>query len=897
MTGILNLVTTGVILAETFETYPGNWTFSGSGAGRKSPFGHSGAGAFLLETGGYSWTAFPAGLAAAANSQFQQTVNVGTGANRVCRVFRGPYAGALASVYDDFTVPDQSGLYNAAAPDFTNKWYPTGTAQSSARIANSLLTMQSDGTYTRANDDSTAFTMQNRQIEADSSHGNSPTRISIRCQILDTTTHHHIAFVWDTDGDKIELHFQNDGHVWIRAANSSNYDERDLGTYDTSMHTWVCEWQTGKIWKDGVLFVTATKIPNQTNYHFRFFFNAGGSGGAGGMAVDWVGFYNTATAGTHKARLQIGSQTVFDHDVEVETFLQDGTSGFIDSGWLAVTPTGSQSIILDVHNPSAAQAQCSDQIYWDDLIIMSDKIITIESLLGGQKVELYNAGGGLLATMTCPQAGVNVTTDVSSLFKTAYGLSGYFKVYDTDGVTLLYTTPTLTIWGGDLYQWIPNQSNLAFSTTATQIYRTGSGQTPTTATLTATITDAGTGAGLSGKTIAFTSNLGTCNPAGGTTDSNGNLSTTYTAGAAAGLGGVRADFAGDATYGASSVQQFEDIYYGPITVDGTKDFQVFVEGQELVIDSGNYRLASDFIPQAFSVTTPLLDGVVGGWWAIKIYRLGVLEFSGRILKRSRVGGPNPKMTVSGVDEKIDLQRRVANRVYMDEPKNIITDLLSRYPCGISAGSISTYGATISLPATYTNLFDAFKLIMNITGWKFRLNANLTLDFAPNFGIVQPITIQTGVNGVIAQHDEDWTKIDTKIYVVGSAAAASLVGTASDANAQLTYGLIEEAFLEKALTAQGTVNLRAQQLLTTRTGVIETNTADWIDELATGTYGPFDIVTVIDTDLNLSGGYVISTLQRDLTDAYRAALGLTNRVLTIADAIQEVRKNVQDIGVL
>jgi hypothetical protein len=807
-------------------------------------------------------------------------LDVGSGANRVARVFRGPVVDSVSSCYDDF-------LGNALD---TTRWNIRG---GTATVANGICTISGGGDQTYFNDGGLSTYLKAILCDTNSV-GPSPIRVTARIKMGETNNWHNFAAVWDTHDQSLELRFRNDGHVWFTGSHSGSYDEVDLGTYDTNWHTWAIEWPTGKIWRDGSLVHTSLNIPSSLYYHFRAGF---GAYGTGTMQIDWVAVHNTSVSNTAKARFRIGSQTVFDHDIQAESFAQDGSSGFVDSGWIGVTPTGSQTVILDLRNAAGSQAQWPMMMYWDDLIIMLDKIITIESLQGGQKVELYNAGGGLLATMACPGPGINVTTDVSGLFNTAYGFSGYFKIYDTDGTTLLYTTPTWTIWGGDLYQWIPNQSALAVSTNYTQIYRTGSGLSPTTATVTATLTNNDTGAPVSGKTVTFTPNLGTVSPTSGTTDGNGNVSTTYTAGAASGLGGVRADFAGDATYAASQIQQLIDIYFTTVVVDATKDFQAFVEGQELVISAGHYQLAADFIPQAFTVSSPVLGAAVGGWWYIQIYRLGVAEFGGRILTRERVSGPNPMLTITGVDEKIMLQRRVANKVYLDEPKSIINDLLTRFPCGVTAGAISTYGSVISLPATYTNLFDALTQIANITGWKFRLNANRTLDFAPTFGVVQAITIQSPGTEATATRKEDWTKIDSKVYVVGSAAAASLVGVASNATTALTYGLIEESFLEKNLTAQGTVNLRAQQLLSTRTGVLETVPVDWIDSNPTGTYNVFDIVTVVDSELGLNGGYAIATLQRDLTDAYRALLNLTNRVLTIANLLQDIRKNVQDLGVL
>jgi hypothetical protein len=869
MVGILNRVTSGLILAETMEAYPNGWTFAQSGTATAgvsagSIAAHSGAKSFDFLPGS-SW---PSG----AYITLTKTVDLKTGANRIVRFFRGK--GIPGALYDDF-------LGSALDPAMWSYDY------GGPPVSGSIVT---------PTDGSLDYNIAAINLQGFRPYASGKIRVSARIQLTATNKQFYWnCFHWP-GGDVTKFDFHTDGHIWVSTTGGGAFD---CGTYDNAWHIYACEWSTagGVSWyRDGVLLHTDSTHHSNDSDGYKTEFNCGG-GNWGVAYVDWVG---VASLTSHNCSLKLGSQTVFDADVWTDANPID--NGFYDecNGWITLTQTGSQTAEIKVRNAGSYTSPGIVHLLFDDLIVMMDKVVTIESLQGGQKVELYNAGGGLMASGTCPAPGTNITLgsyDLSAQIKTAYGFSGYFKVYDTDGVTLLYTTPTITIWGGDLYQWVPNQTNLAIATSAMQIYRTGSGQSPTTATITATLTNAADGTAVSGKTITFTPNLGTCSPTSGTTDGSGKVTTTFTAGSSSGLGGVRANYAGDATYGPSVAQQLIDLYYALIVIDASKDFQAFVEGQEIVIASGNYRLATDFIPQPFTIVSPVLTATVGGWWDVQIYRRGVKEFGGRILTRSRVSGPNPLMTITGVDEKIDLQRRVANKVYLDEPKNIINDLLTTFSCGITAGTISLYGATISLPASYTNLFDALTQIANITGWKFRLNANKTLDYAPTFGIVQAITIQTPGNETTATHTEDWTKLDSKVYVVGSAAAASLVGVASDAPTQLIYGLIEEVFLEKALTDQGTVNLRAQQLLSTRTGVIETIPIDWIDTLATGTYGPFDVVTVIDSDLNLNGGYAIATLQRDLTDANRALLNLSNRVLSIADAIQEVRKNVQDLGVL
>jgi len=842
MAPVLQLFSSGVILAETFESYPNGWTFGASSTsdgstptgGLVSSPAHSGSGAFQLQDVNSAL--------ASAYLHFTKSVDLLTGANRVARLFR-----AAGQRYEYIQ----------------NPW--TGAAMT-----------QPSGTYY-----STTFSC------ADGGG-------AYEFYAYDYGTHGFIIieFNWPVIGSTA-------GHVYIDTYNDSGggHETRiDCGPIAASgHHVYQVVWVSGKVtlYRDGAQIgqVSDSSVPVSSSYPGTM----GPRGG--GYTLDYWAI-DTGVA-VWNASCALGSQTLTDYDSTSGTGTLD--NGFFDTGWVGVSPTGVQTIDLKLRLFSGGGPSYPTdlvQTTFDDLIVMLDKVITIQGLLEGQKVELLDASDVVKATVTCATTGVNVTIDVSGLISTAYGFSGHFLVYDTDGTTLLYTGSTAPVWGGDVYLWVPNQTGLATSANYTQVYRAGSGLSPGTATITATLTIIGSGVPVSGKALVFTPVLGSCSPASGTTDAYGNVTTTFTPSSSGGLGGVRVDYAGDSTYAPAVAQQLIDVYYNQIVVDPTKDFQVFLEGQELVVATGNYKLSADFLPQAFTLTSPQLNTPAGGWWFIAIYRRGVLEFSGRVLTRERVGGATPVLTLTGLDEKVMLQRRVIqSQNYIADPGTIIPNLLSLYPCGITAGIISMYGSVITLAASYENLYDALTAVANQTGWMFRLNADRTLDFAPSFDVVQSITITSGGDEATADYKEDWSKIDTTIYVVGSGVAASLVGSSTDSGATASYGLIEEVFLEKNLTSQGAVDLQAQTLIASRSGVIETITLDWIDQLPTGSYKPYDIVTVTDTDVELSGTYLVNTIQRDLTDAYLATLALTNRPLTIADALQVVRAVVKDLAVL
>jgi hypothetical protein len=859
MTGIITKISSGLILAENFESYLNGWTFGGSSSasGRLAAIPHAGTYSFALKTGDYNHP-FPV----SGYAQFTKSVDVKTGANRVAKVFRG--RGFAGVVYDDF-LDSQTD---------TDRW--AANYATSGGVMKVYLGNRQDTVYYAWNQ---YLTVIARMIA----------RKSTEWQAVESSS-----------TDRAGIYFNEDLTMTLRCVHNGNSHDTSLGSFDDSgYHIYALEHKsTGvKVYVDGVLKGTesnATYIPSPANTHT--FWNQGGSvyGDPGACWVDYLAWLDHSATGQCVVSMKIGADTLFDKDASTET--GSVNNGFWDEGWGAITVTGTQTIELKVRNTSGAQDKRAAVLYFDDLVVMYDKNIKITSLIGGQKVEVYDSGGSLRKSATCPQTGADVLIDISDLIVTAYGFSGYFKIYDTDGATLLYTSSTDTIWGGDVYRWVPNQSKMDIQTGATKIYRTGSGLSPTSCTVTITLKDKETDAKLAGKPINFSSNLGSCNPTQGTTDSNGQASTTYTAGTSCGLGSVRADFETDATYAASSALQLIDIYYAEPSVDATKDFQIWIEGQEVVQADGSYKLSANFQPQSFNFTTPITSLTVGGWWAVDIYRRGTREYLGRIMKGTWRSGANPQLNVSGVDETIMLQRRAANKSYLDEPKLIIEDLLTRYPCGITAGSIGLYGNVIKLDATYENLYDAFTQIARLTGWKFRRNADRTLDFGPDFGEIKAIIVSAGLNSAGATRDVDWSQVDSKVYVVGKDPAAGLVSSAESPAAQLVYGLIEDVFLEKNIDEQGTLDLRAQEIMSQHEEARETATVEWPDTLATGSYGPFDTLTVEDADAELAGEYQVSAMVRKLQNAEYASLELVTAMITLPDAIQAIRKDVKDLAV-
>jgi hypothetical protein len=81
--------------------------------------------------------------------------------------------------------------------------------------------------------------------------------------------------------------------------------------------------------------------------------------------------------------------------------------------------------------------------------------IDVIHLQPGQKVEWYDSAATLLDARTVPNGQTSIRlTPPGSL--TTPPLNGTFKVYGTDGTTLLFTTAPSDAWSGDVYRWKPS---------------------------------------------------------------------------------------------------------------------------------------------------------------------------------------------------------------------------------------------------------------------------------------------------------------------------------------------------------------------------------------------------------------------------------------------------------
>ena len=875
-----------MILAETCDNTPtaNGWTITKSATSTSNVVQSN----ETANSGSYCYD-FQAGTdwIVGAYLTLTKTVTIPTGGNPLIRCFRAPY-NVKGGVYDDF--------YGSSI--LSSRW--GGSALS---VGSSLAIISS----------SLAVSKLYTVSEVRPGPGSNTIRWAA-CIMVGPSTNGSGANGWGVasynppggvgDVPRVDWgeSFSGDtGTHYVNINNSLMVGSWSIPYPDNNFHIIEFEWHndaqpnpTMAFYRDGTQIATDTAYNcpfDKDGYKSEFY---GDANHKTDYKVDWLA---VSTVGAYTSSLTLGGVSYFNYDPTSEYSMAAAPWRDEIGGWAAVTVTGAQTIQFKVINNSTDEITFPAHIYFDDLVIMYDKTVQIFGLLGGQKVELYNSGGTLVYSGSITQTGqtLTLTSDITPNISTAYGFMGYFKVYSTDGVTLLYTSPSVTVWGGDQWTWVTNASLTTIAANPTQVYASGYSLTPTTSTITATLTDTSQNP-LAGRTITFTPNLGTCVPASATTNSSGVATTTFTSSYYSGLGGVLASFAGDATYAASSAQALITVYAGTVTVDATKGFQCFINGQEIIASAGNYMLSTNFQPSSFEIDTPYLGYQVGGWQVVQIFRYGVLEFQGTILGVKKTSGTNPQLVITGLDNKILLQRRVVNNGYTDEPKNIINALLTAYTCGISAGTINTYGNPITISASYEILSDALAQIQSITGWPFRLNPSDTLDFASGYGAVQNVTIALGLNAILTEYALDWSQLDTSVYALGSGTGASmLVSQLTDPNSTLLYGLIETVSLQKSITTQGALNLAAQQVLSQKDLPRVTITVDFADMYPTGTYGLWDTVTVTDATTGISGQYQIASIKRDLTNANYAEIVLTNVVITIADLLSMLRSNVKDIS--
>jgi len=575
-----------------------------------------------------------------------------------------------------------------------------------------------------------------------------------------------------------------------------------------------------------------------------------------------------------KGAIQSGQGAAEDWTLHTGTW--SGGSGFYwlnDIIWSS--PTGGQHIIDWV----------------DYCVISTSQYLTVTGLVQGQKVKIYRSSDNtLIDTQTCgaaPATSVALNVDAED-----FPEQMYLKVYGTDGVTLIETTTSYEMCGGDEWDWDPGVGSIELTSDVMIIYRSAATGTPKTANLTANLKTMG-GSNYPDATIQFTTPLGTMTPASDTTDANGNAHSVLTA-TSHGLAIVKAAWLGDASVPACSTYCVVHVFYEAEAGGSDKDYQFFCEGIEYVFVQGHYAWNEQGKRETFEVEVPEYVSTITHGGLVSIYRRGVKDFAGVLKSRERSLSDAPRVILRGSDISALLDRCVELELYASQtPQYIINDLLTKYPCGISAGSLGTSAALLTITIDTESLSDAIQRICSAVNWNFRVTLNRTLDFAENFtGGIVPVAFEEGVKILDAKWSEDDYALANWIRMKGD----GITSTKQDGAAIAAQGLHQAPAFQKTISDQTTLDTMCQALLDLSKTTDETIRVEAVDDYDVGTFATEDQVTVTSLTINLSGTYTIKRIERDMTQPRVVAMDLSNRTKQFWDLDAEYRRMTKDANV-
>lgn len=394
----------------------------------------------------------------------------------------------------------------------------------------------------------------------------------------------------------------------------------------------------------------------------------------------------------------------------------------------------------------------------DRLVICESDNVTVNGLINGQKVEIYRtAGDVLIDTKTATGGTGSVALDVSA---EDFPENMYLKIYNVNGITLIETTGSFYVYGGDDFGYVPTGTTLKVTVDNFVIYRQTAVATPKTATITATLYKNDGTTPYPGQTIYFSSLHGTLSASSGVTDGNGQVSVTLTS-TTHGLIIVQTCWLGDANSDASVAFTSVHVFYEAEAGDTNKDFQFFCEGKEYHYAAaagaspGSYALNYEMVTEQFNIELTEYPSDMTYNGLVSIYRKGVKEFAG-ILKSIERTLESYSVIVSGIDISglLDFSTITVESYTAKSPEYMIGDLLTKYPCGITAGNLATSGVSMDLMVNAEGLGAAIQRICKMVGYYYRTNIDRTLDFAQQFGSeLVAVAFTEGVDIVTGRNKE------------------------------------------------------------------------------------------------------------------------------------------------
>lgn len=500
-------------------------------------------------------------------------------------------------------------------------------------------------------------------------------------------------------------------------------------------------------------------------------------------------------------------------------------------------------------------------------------VLTGTTATTSQAVELVVASACIVnANLT---SATNGFTLLDGIQVNAYANAFLEKFLNATGAqsSTVSISPNATYGAGAIATFKAAWPPLTIAEDATVIYQQSSPATPKTSNITATLLKPD-GTGYSGKTISFSTSRGSLNYSTVTTDSNGNAAVALTS-TAAGIAVVTCAWAGDGTVAAATGYAVVHIFYDAEAGDASQSFQFYIEGKQYAYTTGKYSVNYRQIPTAFQVELPAWDSTIIPNGLVSIYRKGIKEYAG-VLRRAEQNLSNgSRVMLSGVDASGLLNDRVIDYEPFNgsSPQSMISALLSRYPCGVTAGTLGNYTAsTLTMAVDTVSLTAAVKQICSLVGWVWIVHVDRTLEFEASFGTgLKSVSFVEGGTLLTGTLTLDVTQGFNVIHMRG---AGSLRSVAYDAASIAAIGLVEGTAFQATITDQATLDTAAQAALAasqnSNTLII---TLEGIDTSSPGTFAPEDQVTVTSPTLGLSGGYQIAQISRDLQNSNYVSLSL------------------------
>jgi len=527
----------------------------------------------------------------------------------------------------------------------------------------------------------------------------------------------------------------------------------------------------------------------------------------------------------------------------------------------------------------------------DHFVVSTTRYLTVTGLNPGQKVMIYRTSDNvLIAQATCAEGQTQIVVDIDDQ---DYPLYLYFKVYAADGTTLIETTQSYRMSGGDTWYWTSPYGSLTIESTAFIIIREAGSGSPKSATITATLKTQ-EGAPAPGKTIYFTTSTGAVDPTSDVTDSNGEVTTTLTS-TEHGLVVVKANWPGDPDIPAAAAWAVHHVLYTEEVADASKKFQLWIEGVELDFVDGAYALSTETNPQPFEVEIPEWNSEILPRSLVSIYRLGTKEFSGVLTKIDRTLSDSPRVILGGTDSKSLLETRVVTlKDYSSKTLAYILDeLLDSYPCGVTLRDVEDYPTALSITFADETLVSSISRLCSILGLVYRLTANLELDVKSSFGETVAATFEQGHRLFTAQATLDYRTVLNSIRMRGS---ETLVSTTFDPASIDEIGLIEDVAFQKSLSDQSMLDIAAAAELARKVAVSTEIKVEVLDDYDRGSWSIDDWITLTSADCGLSGTYRVVKILRRMTDPTYAQIDCTNRVeVELADLFDRLRRELKDLN--